>query len=45
MRICDCGILAYAGNQLGEEAGKALAEALKENRTVLHLDLGGEQGL
>ena len=45
MRMCDCGILVYAGNKLGEEAGKALAEALKENSTVQHLDLGGEQGL
>ena len=45
MGMCDCCIVVYAGNELGEEAGKALAEALKENSTVQHLNLSGEQGL
>ena len=43
--MCDCCVLVYADNHFGEEAGKALAEALKENSTVLHVDLSGEQGL
>ena len=30
---------------LGEEAGKAMAEALKANKTLLHLDLGCKQGV
>ena len=33
-----------AGNQLGKEGGKAMAEALKVNKTLLHLDLGCEHG-
>ena len=45
MGMCDCCILVYADNKLGEEAGKVLAEALKENSTLLHMDLRGEQGL
>ena len=43
--ICDCCIIVYADNHLGEEAGNALAEALKKNSTVQHMDLSGEQGL
>ena len=45
MGMCDCCIIVYAGIPLGDEAGKALAEALKENSTVQHLALRSEQGL
>ena len=34
-----------AGNKLGEMAGKAIAEALKANKTLLHLELGTKQGV
>ena len=43
MGLCDCCNHVYGGNQLGEEVGKALVDALKENSTVLQVNVG-EQG-
>ena len=43
--MCDCCNIVYADNQLGEEGGKALAEALKENDTLHRMNLSSEQGL
>ena len=33
-----------ADNGIGDEGGKAVAEALKTNRSLTQLDLGGEHG-
>ena len=41
--VCDwCA--SCADNTLGAEGGKVVGEALKVNKTLLHLDLGGTQG-
>ena len=37
-----CGGVGVAGNDLGAEGGRAVAEGLKHNSTLTELNLGGE---